>query len=163
MSERHITLSRGGEYVSQTWVIFWHITWTRPHYYINIRVSLILICSDTRRFSSTVNISASLVLVISSTCRPFSSNIELLTFPTKLSLSQFLLVFIFSFCSFLFSVLLTIACLFVLSMLTIACLFVLYMLTIASYVILWFMSYDYTIDIFKLLTAEELYLLLLGL
>ena len=25
-----------GQYVSQTWVIFWHITWTRPHYYINI-------------------------------------------------------------------------------------------------------------------------------
>jgi hypothetical protein len=21
----------GGQYVSQTWVIFWHITWTRPH------------------------------------------------------------------------------------------------------------------------------------
>jgi hypothetical protein len=30
-------LYRGG-YVSQTWVIFWHITWTRPHYYITIDV-----------------------------------------------------------------------------------------------------------------------------
>jgi hypothetical protein len=23
-------------YPGQTWVIFWHITWTRPHYYINM-------------------------------------------------------------------------------------------------------------------------------
>ena len=31
-----------GYYVSQTWVIFWDITWTRPHYYITIIGNLIL-------------------------------------------------------------------------------------------------------------------------
>ena len=31
---------KGGQYVSQTWVIFWYITWTRLHYYINICIVL---------------------------------------------------------------------------------------------------------------------------
>ena len=34
-------------------VIFWHITWTRPHYYINITTAhtYLLICINTEKVS----------------------------------------------------------------------------------------------------------------